>query len=464
MSEQKLKLPKGWELKKLGDIFTEHKKKWLPNEKSQMENYVGLENIESNTGNLIGFTPTNSSKIKSSKGTFTKDMVLYGKLRPYLNKILLPDFDGICSTDILALAPKPITTREFLANFLRSPRVSSPVNESLYGAKMPRTKISVLQELPLLLPPLPLQKRIVSKIEELFLKIDSAKQSLECIRSQLEQYRLSLLKSAFDGRLTRKWRDDNKNKVQIEFQKYKEVDSKLKEEIGILHGKNRPTIPLNWSWARIKEIAKTGQGGTPSRTKKEFWNGTIPWLRSGEVKNNIIENTNETITKLGLAKSSTTKCPSGSVLLAMTGEGITRGRVSILGIEACANQSVCHMIVNHDLILNKYLFYYLQAYYWTVRKLDKGSNQPGLNVSMIKEFEIPICSLTEQHEIVKIIEKKLNDFDNNRTNIKLRLNDLEMLRKSILKQAFGGKLVPQDPNDEPASVLLERIKKEKIKT
>ena len=104
MSE--MEVPKGWELVKLGDTFEESNQKWLPNSKSKIINYVGLENIESNTGALVKFIPVESSKIKSSKTIFTKKTVLYGKLRPYLNKVLLPTFDGICSTDILSLTPK----------------------------------------------------------------------------------------------------------------------------------------------------------------------------------------------------------------------------------------------------------------------------------------------------------------------------------------------------------------------
>ena len=102
-----------------------------------MVNYIALENIESNTGVLVRFTTTDSSKIKSSKTVFTNKMVLYGKLRPYLNKVLLPSFVGICSTDILPLAPKSNIDREFLAYFLRSWHVLSNVKKSMHGTKMP---------------------------------------------------------------------------------------------------------------------------------------------------------------------------------------------------------------------------------------------------------------------------------------------------------------------------------------
>lgn len=140
MSQEEIQIPQGWKLEKLGNTFEESDQKWFPNSKSELVNYVGLENIESNTGLLVNFTPIESSKIKSSKTIFSKKTVLYGKLRPYLNKVLLPTFDGICSTDILSLIPKSTIDRQFLAYFLRSQDVLSITKKSMQGTKMQEQK------------------------------------------------------------------------------------------------------------------------------------------------------------------------------------------------------------------------------------------------------------------------------------------------------------------------------------
>jgi len=176
MSE--MEVPKGWELVKLGDTFEESNQKWLPNSKSKIINYVGLENIESNTGALVKFIPVESSKIKSSKTIFTKKTVLYGKLRPYLNKVLLPTFDGICSTDILSLTPKSNIDRKFLGYFLRSPYVLSVTKKSMQGTKMPRTKIQVLEKIKLALPPIEIQKKIIMKLDHVMSKLEEKKKEI----------------------------------------------------------------------------------------------------------------------------------------------------------------------------------------------------------------------------------------------------------------------------------------------
>ena len=208
MSQEELVVPKGWELKKLGETFTESNQKWLPDSESKIVNYIGLENIESNTGILVNFTPIDSSKIKSSKTIFTKNEVLYGKLRPYLNKVHLPEFDGICSTDILSLTPKSNIDRKYLAYFLRSQLVLSHVNKSVHGTKMPRTKIQVLQEFLIQLPDLPIQKQIIQNIKSAEEKFQSQKKQFENIKNNYESkikyinnIQSSVLDSAFSGKL-----------------------------------------------------------------------------------------------------------------------------------------------------------------------------------------------------------------------------------------------------------------------
>jgi type I restriction enzyme, S subunit len=197
-----------WVETSLGETFDDFNQRWLPSTKNEIVNYIGLENIESNTGNLVNFTPTESLKIKSSKNIFTKNEVLYGKLRPYLNKVHLPEFDGICSTDILSLTPKSNIDRQFLAYFLRSQLVLSHVNKSVHGTKMPRTKIQVLQEFLIQLPDLPIQKQIIQNLKSAEEKFQSQKKQFENIKNNYESkikyinhIQSSVLDSAFSGKL-----------------------------------------------------------------------------------------------------------------------------------------------------------------------------------------------------------------------------------------------------------------------
>ena len=262
------------------------------------------------------------------------------------------------------------------------------------------------------------------------------------------------------------------------------------------------SIPNNWIWTKIGNIGEVGQGGTPSTKNPEYWDGEIPWLRSGDILFNRIKSAKETISETGLRNSAATLVPKGSVLLAMTGQGKTRGRAAILDIEATANQSVSHIIVENQLIIPEYLFYYFRAEYNNIRKIDKGTSIPGINTKIIKNLLLPLPPLPEQHHIVEKIDALMalcdelearqieqqekhaalgtaalaalteaedaaafdeawallcDEFD----TIFDTVESVAALRQAVLQLAVQGKLVPQDPEDEPAEVLLERIKAEK---
>lgn len=222
-------------------------------------------------------------------------------------------------------------------------------------------------------------------------------------------------------------------------------------------------LPVGWTLTNIGNIAKVGQGGTPRRNVSSYWNGDIHWIRSGEVNNNLITDSKEKITKLGLKESSTVLCQPGTVLLAMTGEGITRGRSAILGIEACANQSVAHMIADKNCISELYLYYYLRSQYWQIRSIEKGTNQPGINTTIVKNLKIPLAPTEEQKRIVSKIEELIRESIAARKALYQVPQIMKKFRQSLLFTAFKGRLTSQDPNDESAIKLLERIRNERKK-
>ncbi len=333
---------------------------------------------------------------------------------------------------------------------------------------IPSLRRNDIYSLHLILPPLNEQKRIVQKIESIFTQIDAAKEDLDNVKVVLKQNKQAVLKQAFEGKLTEKWRLTNKNNHTIKKQILKQISDELKLMkknpvyiFGTLQKKDLFKIPTDWIWARLMNISQIGQGGTPSTKNKDYWDGKISWLRSGEIRNNYIYKSENYISDVGLTNSSTIMCPQETVLLAMTGQGLTRGRCAILKINACANQSVAHMILDHNRAFNKFLFYYLRFQYWRIRSVSKGSNQAGLNVSIIKQFDVPLPPIPEQKRIVQKIESIFARIDAIEKQVGNSLIKLDLLKKSILKKAFEGKLVPQDPNDEPASVLLAKIKQEK---
>ena len=162
-------------------------------------------------------------------------------------------------------------------------------------------------------------------------------------------------------------------------------------------------IPQEWRVVKIKDIGNSSAGGTPSRSNIFYWkNGTIPWLSSGEIRNNLILTSREKITELGLKESAAKIFPRGSIMLAITGQGKTRGRTGLLGIDSSTNQSVVGIEI-HDNVSNSYFWYYLQNQYSNLRSISQGSNQSGLNLKLIHNYKIFLPSLTEQQKIASIL-------------------------------------------------------------
>jgi type I restriction enzyme, S subunit len=165
-------------------------------------------------------------------------------------------------------------------------------------------------------------------------------------------------------------------------------------------------IPNDWEIRKLEEVADLSAGGTPSRFRNDYWeNGIIPWVSSGEIRNNIINSSSEKITQLGLSQSAAKLFPKGTVLIAITGQGLTRGRTALLGIDATTNQSVVGVFCSKSIVNNIFLWYYLQNQYWNLRSISQGSNQAGLNLEILNSFRIMLPPILEQQKIASIFSK-----------------------------------------------------------
>ena len=259
-------------------------------------------------------------------------------------------------------------------------------------------------------------------------------------------------------------------------------------------------IPESWEWVRLGEIGIWGSGATPSRSKLEYYqNGDIPWLKTGELNDSYIYNSEEKITKLALEKTSLRLCKAKDVLIAMY--GATIGKLGILEIEATTNQACCACTVYQG-IYYKFLFYFLMARRESFKSQGAGGAQPNISKEKIINSLFTLPSLAEQKRIVEKVErlqgliKNLKEVyllnEESRLNLKKSLlaeieknnsdkellknlelvfsnfdkvirskEDIKDIRNLILSLAIKGKLVEQNPEDEPASELFTRIKEEK---
>ncbi len=160
-------------------------------------------------------------------------------------------------------------------------------------------------------------------------------------------------------------------------------------------------IPEEWEIKKIGDIAETSSGGTPSRDKKEYFIGSIPWIKSGELKDNTIYDTEEKITEKGLQNSSAKLFPKGTLLIALY--GATVGKTGILGIDATTNQAVCAILSKKDLINQKFLQYFLISRRKQLISLSAGGAQPNISQEIIRVFKIPLPPLPEQRRIAEVL-------------------------------------------------------------
>lgn len=282
------------------------------------------------------------------------------------------------------------------------------------------------------------QGKIIQQIEELFSQLDKGVETLQTIKQQLALYRQAVLKEAFEGNYTASWRKTHiSENPQSDYESIKRPNETFKDTSG---DENEIALILPNTWAKIRlgEIFDVQVGATPSRRNPEYWNGDINWVSSGEVHFNSIYKTKEQITNDGLAHASTNVHPIGTVMLAMIGEGKTRGQAAILNTEAAHNQNTAAILVSKTPCSPKYIYYFLQMNYDNTRRVGSGNNQKALNKERVRALRFPFTSFAEQKVIVEAIESRLSVCDSIEQTVDAALAQAEALRQSILKKAFEG--------------------------
>lgn len=405
-------LPDGWERSTLGETTNPSQKRVNPQNFPDLP-YIGMENVESQTMRLLGTVP--AIEMKSAADTFSPDDVLYGRLRPYLNKVYRPEFEGLCSTEFIIFRKAPHIHSKYLQYFLNSWDFMNFAN-SLNAGDRPRVKFEQLADYPFPLAPLPEQERIVNRIEELLSDLDAGVAGLERAQLGLQRYKASVLKAACEGRL-----------------------------LPSGHGGAVPVpgeLPEGWRWAKVEELAKVGTGATPLRSEAKYWNGgKIPWITSGALNELAVHEAKEFITELAVKETNAKVFSAGALLVAMYGEGKTRGKVSELMIDAATNQACAALIFSGEMLEHKpYVKLFFEKNYEDIRLLSSGGVQPNLNLSIIKNTRIPLPPLDEQRRIVAEVERRLSVVGEVESAVEVGLVRAGRLRQSVLRSAFEGRL------------------------
>ena len=356
----------------------------------------------------------NFEEINTYKGNLNlvpENAIIYSKINVrhgciYFNEIGNTPF-GVSNEYPTFTFDDTLISGDFLRKVLRSNAFKNLLNSKTSGISKARVKQDEFLDIEIPLPSLEEQSRIVAAFNENLKQAEQLDIKAKVLENDIEKYLFEELGIEFKSNSYEK----SVGKF-IKIYKYSAFDK---------WGANRNTTSkLTLSKPhlikRIKDICTVSSGGTPSRDRKEYYKGNIPWIKTGEVINGIIYDTEEKITKEAIENSSAKIYPKNSLIIAMYGQGLTRGRTAKLGIDASTNQACAVLFdIDNSIILTDYLWMYLMGEYDRLRELASGNSQPNLNAQMIKDYNVIIPSLEIQSAIVDNInlsKLKISEFYN----------------------------------------------------
>jgi type I restriction enzyme S subunit len=384
----------GWKTMRLGDVCIIDKAQCVHHQLP----YVGLEHIESHTARFIGSREPQS--VKSSTFRFSSEHVLYGRLRPYLNKVLAPDFQGHCSTEIFPIKPNPQLSREYLLYWFLSDLTMDLINSTCTGARMPRANMNEVLNFDIPLPPLPEQHRIVGILDEAFDGIATAKvnaeKNLQNARALFESYLQSVFTQRGEG-----W-----------------VEKSL-EELGTITSSKRIF-------------------------KSEYVKSGIPFYRTKEIKE--LASGREITTELFISearykeiKKSFGVPKKGDILLTAIG---TIGEIYVVegDNDFYFKDGNVLWLKGFSTINPYFLKYVLVSFVESLNKMAHGAAYSALPIQRLNAHRIFLPSLSEQTVIVTQLDSLWGETQHLENIYQQKLTALEALKKSLLNQAFTGEL------------------------
>ncbi|MFB7188789.1 restriction endonuclease subunit S [Streptomyces sp. NPDC056230] len=436
-------LPPGWVRTTLGEVVSPISDRRKPGTRGDLP-YLGMDNVESHTGKVLKLGT--AASIKSASPIVKPGYVLYGRLRPYLNKVVLADFDGICSGEFIVFPPSEAIEPRFLLHRLLSPDFVQYVMRKNPTGDRPRAYWEQFVDFPILLPPLSEQRRIVAKLGD----------QLEHLAAGEAAVQAALAASAtLAGQITGTGACGGLDGAELFPAPLEPADA----DDGTL-----PDLPNGWRWARLGEIADVVGGVTKdSKKQSDPEYVEVPYLRVANVQRGRIVLDRVEKIRVSPKKAELLKLEVGDVLLNEGGDRDKLGRGWIWEgqIENCIHQNhVFRARVTGDVLDPRLLAWHANAFgkNWCDRNGKQTVNLASISLRRIKLMPVPVPPKSVQVDLVKSVESRLTEAEAAQQVIQGVYEQGADLRRALLRAAFTGALVAQDPDDEPASVLLDRIR------
>ena len=457
--------------------------------------FLPMKRVEELSGKIDLSETKQFSELKRKSYTpFRDGDILFAKVTPCMEngKIAiardLKNGIGFGSTEFHVIRLLDKQSRQFFFFYFLQQKFRQEAKRAMTsGVGLLRVPTNYMRKVRLPLPPLLEQQAIVVKIEELFTKLDAGINALHKAQSQLKRYRQSVLKAAFEGKLTEAWRVEHQGEIEPasillerilkerrekweaeqleqmqakgEIPKDDKWKAKYKEPVAP-DTSNLPELPKGWLWTTLPQIGELNRGKSKHRPRNAplLYGGQYPFVQTGDIRhaNGLIRHYNLTYSKEGLKQSRL--WPAGTLCITIAAN---IADTAILGFDACFPDSIVGFLPERGQCNIYFVEFFLRTAKEDLERYAPATAQKNINLAILKDLAIPFPSLAEQNVIAQEINRHLSVADEVEKTITAELKRAEQLRQSILKKAFTGKLVPQDPNDEPASILLERIKVQK---
>ena len=433
------------------------------------------------------------AEVGSSKQTVAPGTVLLCRINPRINRVWIvgerSDDPQVASTEWIALRRIEGVAPRFLMYALRAPAVRGHLTSSVsgVGGSLMRVRMAAAWQTRVPLAPLPEQHRIVAKIESLFAKLDEGVAALKRAEAHLERYRASVLKSAVEGRLTEQWRRENPpeetgeqllGRILAERRKCWEEEqiakfaakgrrppknwrAKYKEPVAPDTGKLR-ALPEGWCWATVDQVAPVIQYGHTASADPSKQDGPR-FLRITDIQGGCVQWSAVPGCAASEAETRRYRLNEGDIVFARTGATTGKSYLIENHPEAIFASYLIRVGLS-TLVRSRYVSVFFQsgAYWAQIERGKRGIGQPNVNARVLAHITLPLPPSCEQVAIANQVVSGENAVRQTSGRfLKNCLSRASGLRQSILKRAFEGGLVPQDPADEPASVLLARIRAER---
>ena len=460
-------------LRPLGEVVKPTRPRVKPSDKPHLP-FIGMEHIEAHTMRLLGTVP--ASTMKSSAVHFQPGDVLYGRLRPYLNKVYRPEFEGLCSAEFIVFPKADDLDTRYLQYFLNSSAFVSYASH-LNAGDRPRVDFEQLAPYPFPAAPLDQQKLIVAEIEKQFSRLDEAVVSLTRAKANLKRYKAAVLKAAVEGKLTEAWRKQHPDTEagsellhrilaerrsrweQAELAKMQAKDKPPKDdtwkkkypEPAAPDTTSLPELPEGWVWASVEQLGAIGEQAVMTGPfgsnigRADFQDTGVPVLTIGCLREEGLSLDKAVYVSEGKAEElDRYKLKQGDMLFSRMASVGRAGFVTAIFEGALFNYHLMRLRLANNVTEPRYFVYYVRGAKYVrdyVREVNHGATRDGINTEQLLALPVALPPIREQEAVIAEVERRLSLADEAEDQVDANLQRADRLRQSILKTAFSNKMV-----------------------